>query len=142
MIGASLNVLLKVKNLRLSNVNRVAIGYSNINSITDKFDQLKEIVLKNIDIFVFTGTKFDDTFLNAQFLVPGFLKPFHLDRNRKCGGVVIYVREDVPSKLLTKHVFPTHIKCIFLKLNFIKSKWPLVGTYHLLSLNYHNFFGN
>ena len=142
MIGASLNVLLKIKNLRLSNVNRVAMGYSNINSLTDKFDQLKEIVLKSIDILVFTGTKFDDTFLNAQFLVPRFFKPFRRDRNRKCSGVVIYVREDVPSKLLTKHVFPSHIKCIFLKLNFIKSKWPLVGTYHLPSPNYHNFFGN
>ena len=45
--GASLNPLLKIKNLRLrSNVNRVIIGNLNINSVTKIFDQLKEIVLK------------------------------------------------------------------------------------------------
>ena len=43
MIGVSLNVLLKIKNLRLSNVNSVTIGNSSINSLTDKFDQLKEL---------------------------------------------------------------------------------------------------
>ena len=34
----------------------------------------------------------------------------------KEGGVMIYVREDIPSKLLTKHVFPSDIECIFLEL--------------------------
>ena len=58
----SLNPLLKIKNLRLSNVNRVIIGNLNINSLTNKFDQLKEIVLKYIDILVITETKLDDTF--------------------------------------------------------------------------------
>ena len=59
--GASLNPLLKIKNLRLrSNVNRVIIGNLNINSVTKIFDQLKEIVLKflkYIDILVITETK-------------------------------------------------------------------------------------
>ena len=59
--GASLNPLLKIKNLRLrSNVNRVIIGNLNINSVTKIFDQLKEIVLKflkYVDILVITETK-------------------------------------------------------------------------------------
>ena len=50
---------------------------------------MKEIVLKYIDILVITETKLYDT---AQFLVPGFSKPFRLDRNRKGGGIMIYVR--------------------------------------------------
>ena len=140
--GASLNPLLKIKNLRLSNVNRVIIGNLNINSLTNKFDQLKEIVLEYIDILVITETKLDNTFLNAQFLVPGFSKPFRLDRNRKGGGVMIYVRENIPSKLLTKHVLPSDIECIFLELNFRKCKWLLVGTYHPPSQNDHYFFEN
>ena len=93
--GASLNPLLKIKNLRLSNVNRVIIGSLNINSPTNKFDQLKEIVLKCIDIPVITETKLDDTFPNVQFLVPGFSKPFRFDTNRKRGGDMIYVGEDI-----------------------------------------------
>ena len=128
--------------IRLSNVNRVIIGNLNINSLTSKFDQLKEIVLKYIDILVITETKLDDTFPNAQFLVPGFSKPFRLDRNRNGGGVMIYVRENIPSKLLTKHVLPSDIECIFLELNVRKCKWLLVGTYHPPSQNDHYFFEN
>ena len=64
---ASLNPLLKIKNLRLSNVNRVVIGNLSINSFPNKFDQLKEIVLEYIDFLVITETKLDDTFPNAQF---------------------------------------------------------------------------
>ena len=127
---ASLNPLLRIKNLRLSNVNRVIIGNLNTNSLTNKFDQLKEIVLKNINILVITETKLDYNFPSAQFLVPGFSKPFRLDRNKNGGGVMIYVREDIPSKLLIKHVLPSDIECIFLELNFRKFKWLLVGTYH------------
>ena len=48
-----------------------------------------------------------------------------IDRNRKVGGVMIYVREDIPSKLLIKHVLPSDIECIFLELNFRKCKWFL-----------------
>ena len=81
-------------------------------------------------------------FPNAQFLVSPFSKPFRLDRNRKGGGVMIYVRENIPSKLLTKHVLPSDIECIFLELNFRKCKWLLVGTYHPPSQNDHYFFEN
>ena len=114
--------LLKIKNLRLSNLNRVIIGNLNISSLTNKFDQLKEIVIEYIDILVITETKLDNTFPNAQFLVPGFSKPFRRDRNRKGDGVMIYVRENIPSKLLTKHVLPSDIECIFLELNLKKCK--------------------
>ena len=131
---------LKIKNLRLSNVNRVFIGNLNINSLTNKFDQLKEIVLEYIDVLVITETKLDDTFPNAQFLVPGFFKPFHLDSNWKLGGVMIYVRENIPSKLFAKHVLLSDIEYICLELNFRKSKWPLVGAYHPPSQNDHYFF--
>ena len=52
--GGSLNPLLKIKHLRLSNVNRVIISNLNINSLTNKFDLLKQIVLKYIDILIIT----------------------------------------------------------------------------------------
>ena len=102
-----MNPLLKIKNLRLSNIKW---GYYKQfkQKLRKKFDQLKEIVLKYIDILVITETKLDHTFPNAQFLVLGFSKPFHLERggvmiyDRKGGGVMIYVREYIPSKLLTK----------------------------------------
>ena len=54
--NASLNFLSELNELRLRNVNRVLIGNLNINSIRNKFDQLKDTVLKYIDILEVTAT--------------------------------------------------------------------------------------
>ena len=43
---ASLNYLSEIREVRLHIVNRVLIGNWNINSIKNKFDQLKDTVLK------------------------------------------------------------------------------------------------
>ena len=48
-------------------MNSVIISNLKINLLTNKFDQLKELVLKYINILVITETKLDDTLLNGQF---------------------------------------------------------------------------
>ena len=78
--NASLNSLSELIELRLRNVNRVLTGNLNINSIRKKFDQLKDIVLKYIDILILTETKLDETFLISQFLMDGFSKPYIFDK--------------------------------------------------------------
>ena len=65
-----------------------------------------------------------------QFHIDGFSKPYRLDRDRNGGGVIIYVRVDIPSKIFTKHVLPTDIEALFIELNFRKCKWLLSGIYH------------
>ena len=50
------------------------------------------------------------------------LGPFRLDRNRFGGGVLIYVREDIPCKQLTKHILPDDIEGIFVEVNLRKTK--------------------
>ena len=76
---ASLNPSLKIKNFRLTNENRVIIGnLININSLANKFDQLKEILLKFIGTFVITETKLDDTFPMRNFWSMDFPKYFAL----------------------------------------------------------------
>ena len=49
------------------------------------------------------------------------------------GGVIIFVREDIPRKILAKHVLPTDIEALFIELNFRKCKWLLSGIYDPLS---------
>ena len=124
------NLLFEIKKLRIRNPKKIMIGNLNINSLPNKFEQLKDIVMQYIDILVLTETKLDDTFPAAQFLVNGFLEPYRLDRNRNGGGVMICIREDIPSKGLDKHVFPYDIEGLFVELNFRKCKWLLFGTYH------------
>ena len=38
------------------------------------------------------------------------------------GGIIIYVSEDIPSRMLTKHNFPENIEGLFVELNFRKTK--------------------
>ena len=105
-----------------------------------KLNQLKELVLKQVDILVICETKLDETFRSSQFHMDGFSLPYRLDRNRNGGGVMIFVRENIPSKLLTKPNFPSGVEGLFVELNFTKSKWLLCDTYHLLAQNDQYFF--
>ena len=112
----------------------------NNNSSPDKSDEVKVLVNGMLDILTITKTKLNDTFPVSQFHVDGFSKPYHLDRNRNRGGVIIYVREDIPSKILIKHVLPTDIEALFIELNFRKCKWLLHGINHPPSQSDQYFF--
>ena len=73
---------LVLKNLKLKNNHRLVIGNLNINSISNKFDNLKLITQGKIDILVITETKTDSTFPLNQFAIQGYSKPYNFDRNR------------------------------------------------------------
>ena len=36
--------------------------------------------------------------------------PYRLDRNRNGGGIMIFIRDDIPSRVLMKLVFPDDIE--------------------------------
>ena len=129
-----------MKQLKVKNYNRIIIGNLNINSIAGKFDHLKTIIEKNIDILVVTETKLDESFPTSQFLIEGYSEPYRMDRNRKGGGILIFVKEDIPSKRLKRHNFSDDIEGIFLEINLRKTKWLLFGTYHPPSQNDEYFF--
>ena len=103
-------------------MNRLLIGNLNINSISNKFDQLKLLVQGKVDILVITETKLDTTFPTSQFLIEGYSEPYRFNRNRNGGGILIYVREDIPSKPPTDHKLPHDIEGIFVELNLRKNK--------------------
>ena len=119
-----------LKNIRMSNMKNVIIGHLNVNSIAEKFDSLKLIILVNLNIRVICESKLDNSYPNSQFSLVGFSEPFRLDRNCHGGGSLIYGREDIPCKQLFKHSFPDDIEGIFVEVNLRKSKWLLFGTYH------------
>ena len=62
-----------------------------------------------MDILVLTESKLEDYFPNSQSVVDEFSEPFKSDRNRPGGGVMIYVRDDCTSKLLTNIFFSNDI---------------------------------
>ena len=141
-INITPNSLSKIKEIRIGNASKVIIGNLNINSVRNKFEQIKEIVLKYIDILVVTETKLDEILLEFLFLMDGFSKPCRLDRNKNGGGIMIFIRGTVSSKILEKHIFPNDVESIFVELNFRKCKWLLCGTYHPPSQSDEYLFNN
>ena len=132
-----LDCISRFKEIRTQNFNNVIIGNLNINSLASKFDELRLLVTGIFDILIITETKLDDTFPLSQFHIDGFSIPYRLNRNRNGGGIIIYIREDISSKIGTKH-----IETLFIELNFRKCKWLLCGLYHLPSQKDQYFFDN
>ena len=74
-------------------------------------------------------TKIDASFPIGQFLLNGYSTPFRLDRNAHGGGILLYVREDIPSKLLL--VEENLIEGFFVEINLRnKKKWLLSCSYN------------
>ena len=87
----------------------------------------------------------DDSFPTAQFQMKGFSVPYRYDRNGKGGGLLLYIREDVQSKLLISKS-KCNIETLSVAVNLRKRKWFLNCSYsphqnlisnHLKCLNRH-----
>ena len=53
--------------LRQKNINKLVICHLNINSLSNKFDQLKLTIKKEVDILVITETKLDFSFADSVY---------------------------------------------------------------------------
>ena len=84
--------------LKIKNINRIVFGQISTNPLQNKFEQLCEFCKDNLDILLITETKLDSSLPNAQFHIPGNCSPFRLDRNSHGGGILLFIREDLPSK--------------------------------------------
>ena len=74
-------------------------------------------------------TKLDYSFLTAQFLLHGFSAPFKLDRNSKGDGILLYIREDILSRLLSSK-YKIGIESISVEINLRKRKWFLNWSFN------------
>ena len=104
------------------------IAHLNINSIRNKFDLLTNQIIGNVDVLVISETKLDASFPIDQFKILGFSTPFRRDRDQYGGGLLVFVREDIPAKHLSSENTP--IEGIYVELNFRKKNWLLCCTYN------------
>ena len=88
----------KLKALRLSNVDHIIVAQINVNSIRNKFDALMTGIQNKVDILLTPETKLDETFPTRQFSIEGFTSPYRLNRNGFGGGLLAYIREDIPKQ--------------------------------------------
>ena len=97
----------QLHNLRLKNPNRLIFAHLNINSLRNKFDLLANIVKDKTDILMISETK--------------------LDRNGNGGGILVFIREDIPFKLIESQM---KIEGFFIELNLKRKKWLLCCSYN------------
>ena len=116
--------------LRVENINRIIFAHININSIRNKFEMLSGMVKRNIDILVISETKIDETFPVSQFMIQGFSTPYRYNRTINGGGILLYVREDIPSKNINIKDLAQDIECLFVEINLYKKKWLIGGVYN------------
>ena len=81
-------------------MRKIVVGQININSIRNKFDNLMAAVSGNIDILLITETKIDSTFPVNQFYLNGYNVPYRNDRNTNGGGILVYIRDDIRSRII------------------------------------------
>ena len=131
-----------LKTLKTKNSKRLVFGNLNINATNNKFEQPKYIIKNDLGVLIVTETKLDSSFPSGQFSIDGFAKPFHRNRKKNGGGVMIFVRDDIPSKEIKVSFLPSDGECLFIELNIRKVKWLVVGCYHPPSQNDDYYFCN
>ena len=115
-----------IENIRSKNPNRLIIAQLNINSLRYIFDSLVEILRSNVDILLISEAEIDSSFPTARFKIEGYTT-YRLNRNSNGGGILLYVREDIPSTLLNTELL---IEGFCIEINIRKKKWLLVCTYN------------
>ena len=98
----------------------LVIGHLNINSLRNKFNNLKLLVKNSLDFFMISEAKLDESFPESQFLMDGFTPPYRMDRNTNGGGTALYVREDLPSRQISFKNDDKDIKHFFVEINLCK----------------------
>ena len=124
-----------LKEMKEKSPNKLIVEHLNINSIRNKFEFLEDIINRNLDIILLSETKLDDSFPSAQFILKGYGVPYRFDRNSKGGGLLFYIREDIPSKFL-KLRSGCNIESICVEINLRKRKWFINSSNNPLITNH------
>ena len=102
-----------LRSLRLKKLNGIVLAHLNINSMRNKPGLSPYGIAANVDVFMISETKFDDTFSWVQLFIVGYGPAYRLDWNCKEGCILLYIRDDILSKLIEINRFD---ECVFIEL--------------------------
>ena len=94
-----------------------------MNSLRNKFDCLDQQITGNVDVFIVSETKLDNSFPVGQFLIDGHIPSIRLDGDIHGGGLMLFVKEDIPCKLLSLENKP--MESFYVEINLRKTRWLL-----------------
>ena len=117
-----------------NNLKNLKIGHLNINSIRHKFQPLAQALNKGmLDILSIQESKLDNSFPMAQFSINGY-KCYRKDVTCNCGGLLIYVRSDLPQRRLQELEMDYlnddgRLETIVIEVMLNSEKWLLCSIY-------------
>ena len=63
-------------------------------------------------------------------MIKGYSTPFRLDRNQNGEGLLLYVNEDIPCKILNEYTPENLVENLFVEMNSRSRKWLLSCSYN------------
>jgi len=86
----------------------------NINSVRNKLEYLYLFLNGSVDILSIAETKIDESFPTNQFLLNSFKIPYRLDLSHQSGGILTYIRSDIPSRPLNSFKIDRDFQTMFI----------------------------
>ena len=96
------------------------------------------MITNNINICLLLKTKIHETFPNQQFNISNY-KTFPRDSNKYGEGLLFYINENIPCKLINDEIIAIDIEMIMFEFFVKTTKWLCIGLYKSPSQN-KNYF--
>ena len=110
------------------------IGHRNVNSVRNKFEVHSNSIKGNLDVLMISQTKLDSTFPSNQFTIKVYAAPIRFHRNGRGRGIVLYIRKDIPARLLTTSLHKD-FEVFFVELNLREKKILMCCSYNYAKSN-------
>ena len=118
-------------NIRKHHSNKIIMAHININSLRNKFDMLTNSITEYIDMLMISENKLGDTFPHALYHLRDFSNPYRLDSNSHGSGILVYIRDNLPSNLVKLDQKLGNFEGFITELEMSKkNKWLLRYSYN------------
>jgi len=126
-VDSEIAVAEDIQKLRTNHRKQCIIADLNVNSLPNKFEEIKEwLAQKAFDILSIQETKIDWTFPNSQFHVEGF-KLFRRDRVKGGGGIAVLISDNIIAT--TRKVACTHLEALLFDLRIGQRQFAPLSAY-------------
>ena len=133
----------ELKSYKSRHAKNLIFGSLNINSLRNKFDAMKDVLIDGlVDFLCISESKLDDSFPSSQFNVKGFYV-HRQDSTATSGGLIVWVRNDIPNRRRSDlEINDQFIQTICTELHINKEKWFIVSVYRLPHSCVNGFIDN
>ena len=113
----------------VANLKGFKIASLNVNSLLKHIDEIRHVLLSApFDLFAINESKIDELIPDNEISIPGY-NLIRKDRNRAGGGVVLYIRENIPFSN-REYLVPSSLEMVCAGINRPHSKSFLVCTWY------------